>query len=258
MCYSALIERDLSRLPGSLRVKVREQIYDYQAFPDQVLRIFPGSAAPVFCRAGDDFIIEPMRYGAHAPAYVSNPNIYTTFNARRDNLDSNFWEDAFLVGHGFVALRGFFEWVQVRDLLAAGVVNIEQVTEEFQRQSAERRKKIEDEGKKYKPTKTELTDPRFRKIVICFKPQDEEDLLVPVIFNHRKNADGTLSKAFAIITDDPPPEIQAAGHDRCPLTLTEHSITAWLAYKGKDSTAAKEILSQGKRLSFTHSLDRAA
>lgn len=118
----------------------REQIYGFDGSADQVLRIFPGSVAPIFCRGAESkLIIEPMRYGA--PASVSNPNIYTTFNARRDNLDSSFWKDAFLVGHGSVVLSFFFEWVEVRDLLSAGVVNLEQIREKFQKQSDERRKK---------------------------------------------------------------------------------------------------------------------
>ena len=43
--------------------------------------------------------------------------------------------------------------------------------------------------------------------------------------------------SFAAITDDPPPEIAAAGHDRCIVPIRPENVDAWLspdpAYLGR-------------------------
>ena len=35
-------------------------------------------------------------------------------------------------------------------------------------------------------------------------------------------------RSFAMVTDEPPPEVAAAGHDRCPVFLNSTKIEAWL------------------------------
>jgi hypothetical protein len=133
MCYSAIIKRDLKDLEGDLDAAPLEGRFDaYDAasqkepkkFPPREERFFPGHYAPVAHATAPGRVLEPMRYGAYPPATVPNPERYTTFNARRDNLTSPFWRPAFLTGHGAVVLSGFFEWVAVSDLLRAGVVTL--------------------------------------------------------------------------------------------------------------------------------------
>ena len=36
-------------------------------------------------------------------------------------------------------------------------------------------------------------------------------------------------RSFAAITDDPPPEIAAAGHDRCIIPIKPENVDAWLS-----------------------------
>ena len=110
-----------------------------------------------------------MRYGAYPPAHILDPKKYTSFNARRDNLTSRFWSEAFLKHHGFIVLDGFYEWVTVKDLLNAGVVKLADIEKEFSRQSAERKEKILADGRKWKPTPTENKNPVDRQIIIEFK-----------------------------------------------------------------------------------------
>ena len=265
MCYSAMVRQDLKYLERNFGATwVREQIDDYlrmvaqdqKRYPPLDNRIFPGHYAPVVYLKDNERHVSLMRYGAYPPPTVSNPKAYTTFNARRDNLTSSFWSGAFMKHHGFVALEGFFEWVAVKDLLQAGRVTLKEIVAEFDRQRELRKAKILEAGKKYKPTPTEMKDPMGRKIVIGFQP-DQQDLLVPVIFSIAK-VDGRWDAGFAIVTDDPPPEIQAAGHDRCPVILQEDEINEWIDLEGKSTQDFDELLASKRYVHFTHRLDEAA
>lgn len=268
MCYSALIKRDIKQL--GLRfgaVPVREQIDDYmkastadpKRFPPLADRIFPGSYAPVLFERKGELVIEIMRYGAYPAIPLKSPSRYTSFNARRDNLGSPFWANAFLKHHGFIVLRGFYEWVAVKDLLKAGIVTRADVEARFQRQAEERKAKILAQGKKYKPTPTEAKDAALRQIIIEFQPHDRgAEFLVPVIFSEKKLEDGRPDKGFAIVTDDPLPDIAAAGHDRSPIILSENAIAQWL--HPEDATSAKmdAILARAELPRFDHGLPAVA
>jgi putative SOS response-associated peptidase YedK len=267
MCYSALVKRDLDYLGRAYgAIVVRDQLEDYhraaaenpKRFPPLEDRIFPGHYAPVIYLQDDQRKIELMRYGAYPKPSVGNSKAFTTFNARRDNLTSSFWSDAFMKHHGFVVLSAFYEWVKVPDLLRAGAVTLDQVRAEFARQAEERKAKILASGKKYKPTPTEAKDPRLRQIVIEFQPEDGQELLAPVIFSTTTLEDGRKDKGFAIVTDDPPDEVRQAGHDRCPIILKSEALPDWLQYAGKSAKQLDEILSRGQRVSFKHRLAEAA
>lgn len=161
--------------------------------------------------------------------------------------------------HGVVILNGFYEWVAVNDLLNAGVVTIKDIEKEFQRQSEARKRKIESEGKTWKPTPTEKKPSIDRQIIIEFKPDDEGDLIVPVIFSYQERDDSNLHHAgFAIITDDPTEDISRAGHDRCPVILSEKDIETWLNPGAMTAEKLQDFLLQKRRVTFKHGLARAA
>ncbi len=42
--------------------------------------------------------------------------------------------------------------------------------------------------------------------------------------------------SFALTTDEPPPEVQAAGHDRCVIPIKRENIDAWLQPNGDKAT----------------------
>jgi hypothetical protein len=160
--------------------------------------------------------------------------------------------------HGFVILRAFYEWVAVADLLKTGVVTINDVQAEFSKQMLERKARLEASGKKYKPTPTELKDPRFRQIIIEFKPEVSDDLLVPVIFSEQMFPNGEVDRGFAIVTDDPLPEISAAGHDRSPVFLEPSAIQEWLHFQGKSSRQLDGLLTKKQNVIFKFRLPEAA
>jgi len=271
MCYSALVIQDLKYLGrryGALAVKDQFASYeeasigDSKLFPALKERIYPGYYAPVIFKQNGELVTELMRYGAYPPPHIKDPSRYSSFNARRDNLTSSFWCDAFMKHHGVVVLKGFYEWVAVKDLLKAGVVALKDVEAEFAHQSQFRKEKILASAKKWKPTLTELKPAIDRQIIIEFKPEDGDDLLVPVIFSYNQHpqAEGVHlpNAGFALITDDPTPEILRAGHDRCPIILGAKDLDSWLEFGSMTADKLQLFLQQSRRVTFKHGLPFAA
>jgi putative SOS response-associated peptidase YedK len=60
-------------------------------------------------------------------------------------------------------------------------------------------------------------------------------------------------QSFAAITDEPPPEVAATGHDRCVIPLKEEHLDAWLDPKG-DLAAMQRILDDRERPYYEHRL----
>jgi putative SOS response-associated peptidase YedK len=49
---------------------------------------------------------------------------------------------------------------------------------------------------------------------------------------------------FAAVTDDPPPEVAAVGHDRCIVPIREENIDAWLNPDPMNLSALMAILDE--------------
>ena len=58
--------------------------------------------------------------------------------------------------------------------------------------------------------------------------------------------------SFAAITDDPPPEVSAAGHDRCIIPIKPEHIDAWLTPDRKNLAAQYAILDDRERPYYEH------
>lgn len=266
MCYSALFKMDpdyLHRRYSAIAVSnfmasyAKRSDTDPKSFPKIQERIYPGYYAPVMHPQHDKNTLTLMRYGAYPPSHIDSKIAkgLTTYNARRDNLTSPFWSEAFAKHHGFVVIESFYEWVPVRALLKAGEVTLDQVDKVFKKQTETRKLKILSAGKKYKPTPTELKPPLERQIVIGFKPDDDQDLLAPVIFSPGVAADEKADLGFAIVTDDPPFEVRNAGHDRCPVILSPDAIDLWLKPAQSTTQQLLRLLIEGKRkITFKHAL----
>ncbi len=266
MCYSALVRQNLKYLQETFGATVvRDTFVAYESLSIQDPkkyrplsadrgRIFPNGFTTVVAGNGPERLIMPMRYQAWPSGHAEDPQRLSLYNARRDNLHSPFWRDLFLKHHGFVVVEKFFEWVQVRDLLRAEQVNIETIKDEFARQSEERRNRILAAGKRYSQTPTEKLDPLQRKVIIEFTPESDEPMLVPVIFAEREMPDGQIFRSFAVVTDDPPPEVLAAGHDRCPICLSSEQLADFLNCRGSSPGAMLQLLQQGQRPLFKHAL----
>lgn len=176
-------------------------------------RIFPGWYAPVIVSEGGELTVKLMRYQCR-PA--GKPKFYDTkypgtYNARRDNL-GGFWKDLFGYQHGIMLAMTFFENVS--------------------RHKVEQRELIEGE--------------KEENVVLEFKPRGIDTMYVACLWSHWEEGGESLD-SFAAITDEPPAEVAAAGHDRCTIPIKEENIDAWLNPDASKLDALHAILENRAR-----------
>ncbi|MFM0551921.1 SOS response-associated peptidase family protein [Paraburkholderia sediminicola] len=184
-------------------------------------RIFPGHYAPVMVMDNGRLVVKPMRYQcriAGKPAFydVKYPG---TYNARRDNLEG-FWKPCFGYTHGVILVDVFYE-------------NVSKA--------------------KFEGTLSE-THEKDENIVLEFRPSNGQLMLVACVWS-RWTAPGEPDLvSFAAITDEPPPEVAAAGHDRCIVPIKPENVDAWLNPDASDLEASYAILDDRDRPFYEHRL----
>ncbi len=95
-----------------------------------------------------------------------------------------------------------------------------------------------------------------RNVVLEFRPEPPQDMLVACLWSRwRAPAGSSLPDllSFAAITDAPPPEVAAAGHDRCIIPIKTDHLDAWLR-PGADLAGAQAILDDRARPHYEHRL----
>jgi putative SOS response-associated peptidase YedK len=175
---------------------------------------------PVIIRTSDGPVITPMRYHCR-PA--GKPKWYDRkfdglYNARSSSLE-NFWRDLFGSHHALIVISGFYENVERHRL----------------------------EGRELAPGEPP------QNVVLNFRPQPPGDMYVPCVWSHWRG-DGEELRSMALITDSPPEEVAAAGHDRCPISLRFESACAWLRPQGLSTGALYTILGDRERPYYEHQL----
>ncbi|ANB77698.1 hypothetical protein AYM40_35165 [Paraburkholderia phytofirmans OLGA172] len=184
-------------------------------------RIFPGHYAPVLVVENGQRVIRPMRYqcriAGKPPSY--DVKYAGTYNARRDNLEG-FWKPLFGYTHGILVVSAFYENVS--------------------RAKTEGRNLSEGE--------------QDENVVLEFKPNPAHDMLVACLWS-RWSAPGEPDLlSFAAITDEPPPEVAAAGHDRCIIPIKPENIDVWLNPNAADLATQYAILDDRDRPYYEHRL----
>ncbi|SMG39641.1 SOS response-associated peptidase family protein [Paraburkholderia susongensis] len=184
-------------------------------------RIFPGHYAPVMVMEDGQRVIKPMRYQcriAGRPAAFDD-KYPGTYMARIDNLEG-FWKPLFGCSHGILVASAFYENVS--------------------RAKMEGRELAENE--------------KDENVILEFRPNPAHDMLVACLWS-RWSAPGEPDLlSFAAITDEPPPEIAAAGHDRCIIPIKSENIDAWLNPDASDLAALYAILDDRDRPYYEHRL----
>lgn len=188
---------------------------------DEDSRIFPGWYAPVIVSENGQRVVKPMRYQcrpAGTPAFydVKFPG---TYNARRDSLEK-FWRGQFGVTHGVMVVDAFYENVA--------------------------RHKVEQ--RELAPGEKE------ENVVLEFRPRPAHDMLVACLWSHWQGEGAPDLLSFAAITDEPPPEIAAAGHDRCIIPIKPEHLDAWLNPDRANLAALYAILDDRDRPYYEHRL----
>ncbi len=72
--------------------------------------------------------------------------------------------------------------------------------------------------------------PDGKNQVLQFTPRDREPLYIACLWSHWTDPKGVEPDliSFAAITDDPEPEVAAAGHDRTVINIKPEHVEAWL------------------------------
>jgi len=173
-------------------------------------RIFPMAYAGVIIKQDGQNVLTPMRYfcrPAGKPAFYDKkfPGLY---NARRDNLEK-FWGEQFGHHHALMVVESFFENVRLHAM-------------------QHRELKVGEEA---------------QNVVLQFTPEPAEPLLVACLWSHWTDPKEPDVRGFAAITDEPPADVAAAGHDRCIVNLKPEHVEAWLAPEGRSTEELQAILS---------------
>jgi putative SOS response-associated peptidase YedK len=179
-------------------------------------RIFPGQYATVMILQDGKRTLVPMRYQCRLPGWneVMERKFPGTYNARRDNLERT-WGKLFGYRHGIMVVNAFYENVS--------------------RHKMEHRELAPDEQEE--------------NVVLEFRPNPPHDMLVACLWSFDER-DGLYS--FAAITDEPPPEIAAAGHDRCIIPIKREHLDAWLDPDPTNLPALQAILDDRDRPYYEH------
>lgn len=90
-------------------------------------------------------------------------------------------------------------------------------------------------------------------VVLEFSPADQQPMLVACLWSRWTGPEGELL-SFAAITDEPPPEVAAAGHDRCIVPIKPEHVDAWLNPDPHDLAASYAILDDRQRPYYEHRL----
>lgn len=189
---------------------------------DRDSRIFPGSFAPVMIEKEGRRIVAPMRYQCRLPGWdeVTERKYPGTYNARRDKLEES-WGNLFGHRHAIMIVTRFYENVSRHKM----------------------------EGRELVPGEKE------ENVVLEFDPQPPQEMLVACLWNISKGADGRTDLfSFAAITDEPPAEVAAAGHDRCIIPIKREHVDAWLNPDPSNLAALYAILDDRARPYYEHRL----
>ncbi|MEP7185858.1 MAG: SOS response-associated peptidase family protein [Rhodanobacter sp.] len=185
-------------------------------------RIYPGQYAPVMIENNGQRIVLPMRYQCRLPDWneATKRKYPGTYNARRNNLEKS-WGKLFGYRHGIMIVSRFYENVARHKM----------------------------EGRELAPGEKE------QNMVLEFDPQPLQEMLVASLWNLSPHADhGTDLFSFAAITDEPPAEVAAAGHDRCIVPIKPEHIDAWLNPDPHNLQTLYAILDDRARPYYEHRL----
>ena len=185
--------------------------------PDDVV-VHAMNYGPVIVQTDKGRMLTAMRYHcrlAGKPASIDRqlPGLY---NARKNSLQE-WWAPVFGVKHALFVITGFRENVKRHDM----------------------------ERRELQPGE----EPE--NVVLEFHPRDRQDMLVPCLWD-RWEQSGEILHSFALITDEPPQEVAAAGHDRCPINLTRSAAEAWLSPQGRHASELLEVLEQRQQPYYEH------
>ncbi len=88
--------------------------------------------------------------------------------------------------------------------------------------------------------------------VLQFVPRPPQVMFVACLHSVWRGPDGRELLSCAAITDDPPDEVRAAGHDRIIINLLPENVDRWLTPEGRSTAELQQILSERQRPYYEH------
>lgn len=89
-------------------------------------------------------------------------------------------------------------------------------------------------------------------LVLEFRPRPTQDMLIACLWSKWTGSGEPDLLSFTAITDEPPPEVAAAGHDRCIVPIRPAYIDEWLSPGATDAKRLFEILDDRERPYYEH------
>lgn len=213
---------DDKRIAGNKIVGAQRNLDDLRRgeLVDKDARIFPGQYAPVMIEEDGQRLVVPMRYQCRLPGWneKTERKYPGTYNARRDKLESS-WGQIFGHRHGIMIVTRFYENVARHEMEGRALASGE------------------------KP----------ENVVLEFNPRPPQEMLVACLWNLSPGGEDDIELlSFAAITDEPPPEVRAAGHDRCIVPLKRENVDAWLNPDPTNLATLYAILDDRERPYYEH------
>jgi len=103
-----------------------------------------------------------------------------------------------------------------------------------------------------------LHAPAEKNVVLHFTPEPAQPLFIACLWSHWTDPREPDVRGFAAITDEPPAQVAAAGHDRCIINLRPEHVAAWLEPGTRSGAELQAILSDRAIPSFQHTALAAA
>jgi putative SOS response-associated peptidase YedK len=95
-------------------------------------------------------------------------------------------------------------------------------------------------------------DEKASNMVLQFNPRPVTEMLVACLWDHWSGPSAVDLWSFAAVTDEPPPEIAATGHQRCIIALREPNVREWLAPTGLSRDRLESILGDKEMPYYEH------
>lgn len=92
------------------------------------------------------------------------------------------------------------------------------------------------------------------KVEISFNPDGHDGMHAAALFEIYCHPELGPIRSFAMVTDEPPPEVSSAGHDRCPVFLQSDLIDDWLSPAGKSLEQLDGFLDHKEPTFYSHAL----
>lgn len=96
--------------------------------------------------------------------------------------------------------------------------------------------------------------PDGKNRILAFTPRDREPMLIACLWSHWTDPQGEEPDllSFAAITDEPEPEVAAAGHDRTIINIKPEHVDAWLNPDPKNLAALYTIFDDKRHPYYEH------